>query len=149
MNQDRDVAPAGGSLNIEEWNEGLCTGVRWQDYQHEGLLTTIQQLASMIEQDVAAAHFDVTRQSLHTYIEHHFGLEELYMKELHYEDRDAHLRAHDMFIHMTEALAQTAPDGTGDIIPIQLCYNLNRWILDHIGGPDKKLGTFLLNHGVR
>lgn len=152
MGQEKDIVPggrSGGSMNIEEWSEDLCTGVRWQDYQHEGLLSAIRDLASMIERDAAAEQFAATIRYLHTYIEHHFGLEELYMKELNYKERDAHLRAHDLFIHMTEDLAQADRGSPGDIVPIQLCYNLNRWILDHIGGIDRKLGAFLIDHGVR
>ena len=71
----------------------------WQDTQHQVLFELIEQ--------IKVVPFDPEiLQRLKLYAEHHFTLEEAYMRVLDYPETDAHVRAHDRFREELEALKE-------------------------------------------
>jgi len=109
----------------------------WQDTQHQVLFELIDQIKEV--------PFDpqiLVRLKL--YAEHHFILEETYMRILEYPGTDAHVRAHDRFREELEAMLETDPS-LHESLQISLSDFLSKWLKLHVLGIDKKLEDFILD----
>ncbi|MHC4885415.1 MAG: bacteriohemerythrin [Planctomycetota bacterium] len=115
-------------------------GIRWQDHQHEQLLTTIAALnksrRTLHEEEelVNALNF------LEFYIHSHFELEERYMTDLEYPGKRRHILDHKDFIHRVSIFRRKAL-ATKD--PSELVTELCDWLKNHILTIDKELAGFL------
>lgn len=108
----------------------------WQDTQHQVLFDLIDQ--------IKIVPFDPeVLQHLKLYAEHHFVLEETYMRELDYPHAVAHLQAHDRFREELEAMLETDPT-MHESLQISLSDFLYQWLKLHVLGIDKKLEDFVL-----
>ena len=81
---------------------------------------------------------------LKLYAEHHFVLEETYMRQLDYPHVDAHLAAHDRFREELEAMLETDPT-MHESLQISLSDFLYKWLKLHVLGIDKQLEEFVMN----
>lgn len=108
----------------------------WQDTQHQVLFELIEQ--------IKIVPFDPEiLQRLKLYAEHHFVLEETYMRELDYPHADTHLAAHDRFREELEAMLETDPT-MHESLQISLSDFLYKWLKLHVLGIDKQLEDFVL-----
>ena len=108
----------------------------WQDTQHQALFDLIERI-----KDVP---FDPgILDQLKLYAEHHFVLEETYMRELRYPQIDAHLEAHDRFREELEAMLETDPS-MHESLQISLSDFLCKWLKLHVLGIDKELEDFVM-----
>lgn len=108
----------------------------WQDAQH-------QMLFSLID-EIKVEPFDrsvINRLKL--YAEHHFSLEEIYMKALDYPDIAAHIKAHDRFREELSAMVETEQI-MNKVLQDSLSLFLSEWLKLHVLGIDKKLEAFIL-----
>ncbi|MCP4595346.1 hemerythrin family protein [Neptuniibacter sp.] len=109
----------------------------WQDQQHQVLFELIDE--------IKADHVDSsTFERLNDYAEHHFLLEEAYMKALNYPGFEDHLQAHNKFrVELGKMLDDhhTYNSQLRDM----LSDFLSEWLKRHIFGVDKKLEEFILN----
>ena len=107
----------------------------WQDAQHQvlfGILDLVK--ASSVDNKVL--------NRLKDYSENHFTLEERYMIELGYPDRDAHIQAHNSFrLEVGQLLEGDEPDALFSEI---IATFLTEWLTRHVFGIDKKLEAFIL-----
>jgi len=108
----------------------------WQDTQHQVLFELIEQI-KVIPFDPEILH------RLKLYAEHHFVLEETYMRELDYPHIEAHLEAHDRFREELEAMLETDPT-MHESLQVSLSDFLYKWLKLHVLGIDKKLEDFVL-----
>lgn len=109
----------------------------WQDQQHQVLFELIDELK--------AQHVDSsTFARLNDYAEHHFLMEEAYMRALDYPDYDSHLSAHNKFrVELARMIDEHHSYDAG--LRDMLSGFLSEWLKRHIFGVDKKLETFILN----
>jgi len=110
----------------------------WQDSQHQELFRIIDSL-TMPEGRRALDR-------LREYVDHHFALEEEYMRELEYPGTEAHIRAHRSFENKVKELLaeQSVYD---DKFAKELSEFLTDWLNSHTMGIDKELEAFVLNSG--
>jgi hemerythrin len=109
----------------------------WQDTQHQVLFQLIDRIReSPFDRDIFT--------KLKLYAEHHFVLEEAYMKQLDYPHAAAHIQAHNRFREELTAMIQTDPD-MSQIFQDALSDFLYKWLKLHVLGIDKKLEGFILN----
>lgn len=109
----------------------------WQDTQHQVLFTLIERIK------VVPFDPDILTQ-LRLYAEHHFILEEAYMRMLDFPGTEAHIRAHDRFREELEAMLETDPT-MHESLQISLSDFLHKWLKLHVLGIDKELEDFILN----
>ena len=108
----------------------------WQDTQHQALFELIEQIKVVpFEPD--------SLNRLKLYAEHHFVLEETYMRTLDYPHQEAHLEAHDRFREELEAMLETDPT-MHESLQISLSDFLYEWLRLHVLGIDKQLEDFVL-----
>jgi hemerythrin len=108
----------------------------WQDTQHQMLFVLIDQIK------VVPFNREILVQ-LKFYAEHHFALEETYMKELEYPDASAHLKAHNRFREELESMMETEMSES-QLLQNSLSDFLYKWLKLHVLGIDKKLEDFIL-----
>jgi len=108
----------------------------WQDTQHQVLFELIEQIKQV--------PFDPTiLDRLRLYAEHHFVLEETYMRQLNFPDFADHLEAHNRFREELEAMMETDPT-MHKSLQISLSDFLHEWLRLHVLGIDKQLEDFVL-----
>lgn len=113
----------------------------WQDTQHQMLFKLIDE---MRQEPFNPKVLD----QLEFYAEHHFALEEAYMRELAYPKTDAHIRAHNRFREELSQLA-TEPQSMSVSVRESLSLFLEEWLKRHIFGIDKELESFILENNSR
>ena len=119
------------------------TGVVWQDFQHKELMELLVKLrkARADKQDKDGFRFAMA--FLAMYVNHHFKLEEEYMDIYLYPGKESHKKEHKGFIKTLKEFREKHQDYTEEAID-ELMKKINQWILNHIFGDDKKLGSYIL-----
>ena len=108
----------------------------WQDTQHQVLFDLIDRIKQVpFDPDILVR--------LKLYAEHHFILEETYMRQLDYPGTEAHIRAHDRFREELEAMMETDPT-MHEALQVSLSDFLYKWLKLHVLGIDKQLEDFIL-----
>ena len=108
----------------------------WQDTQHQVLFELIERIKIVpFDPDILV--------QLKLYAEHHFILEETYMRMLDYPGTEAHIAAHDRFREELEAMLETDPS-MHESLQISLSDFLYKWLKLHVLGIDKQLEIFVL-----
>ena len=108
----------------------------WQDTQHQVLFELIERIKDVpFDPDILVR--------LKLYAEHHFILEETYMRLLEYPGTDEHILAHDRFREELEAMLETDPS-MHESLQISLSDFLYKWLKLHVLGIDKELEAFVL-----
>ncbi len=74
------------------------TGVLWQDFQHGQLIDLFEKIkkAKVDKKDKNLYRYTIA--FLAMYVNHHFKLEEQYMKKYKYPDTQEHIKEHHAFI---------------------------------------------------
>jgi hemerythrin len=113
----------------------------WQDTQHQVLFDLIDRIREVpFDPDILIR--------LKLYAEHHFILEETYMKMLDFPGTEAHIAAHDRFREELEAMLETDPS-MHESLQISLSDFLYKWLRLHVLGIDKKLEDFILKASAK
>ncbi|WP_299178455.1 hemerythrin family protein [uncultured Neptuniibacter sp.] len=119
----------------------LTSELIWQDQQHQVLFELIDE--------IKADNVDVSIfVRLNDYAEHHFCLEEAYMKALDYPDYEAHLSAHNKFRSELQKMLDDHHNYDQQLRDM-LSDFLGEWLKRHIFGVDKKLEAYILNSSVK
>ncbi len=119
------------------------TGVVWQDFQHKELMDLFVKMrkARADKQDKESFRFAIAFLSM--YVNHHFKLEEEYMDIYYYPEKESHKKEHKGFIKTLKEFRLEHKDYSEEAID-ELMKKINKWILNHIFGDDKKLGSHIL-----
>lgn len=126
-----------------EWNQGLATGIRQIDLQHQELIGMINELdAAQREASQARALEDVLPR-LSGYVLFHFGTEEAMMdglpgRPVHV---DKHVREHRLFADKVAALRGQEPSAAELAAFVDY---LKAWIVEHIMKTDRELASLIL-----
>jgi len=124
-----------------EWNQGLATGVRQIDLQHQELIGLINELEAAQEAGAEAVAEVLPR--LSAYVLFHFGTEESMMEALpgrgvHVEK---HLGEHRRFAEQVAAIRGSAPSAAELAAFVEY---LKAWIVEHIMKTDQDLAKLIL-----
>ena len=109
----------------------------WQDAQHQVLF----EILDLIKDGGCDSQVLF---KLKDYTENHFALEELYMAQLEFPGRDAHIESHNRFREEIDQLLgqeDQLDDQFRDIISTYL----TEWLTRHVFGVDKELEDFILH----
>ncbi len=123
--------------------KGYKTGVLWQDFQHGQLIELLNQLQKAKGEDQDEAMFNYTVGFLAMYVNHHFKLEEAYMKTYEFEGQDDHRSAHKKLIQAIKKFREEHREYSEEASE-KLINELREWIMSHIMGMDQELGAFII-----
>lgn len=119
------------------------TGVIWQDFQHKQLIDLFEQIKQAKKNQKDKNLYRYTVAFLAMYVNHHFRLEEEYMKKYNYPDTKTHIDEHQNFIKELKEFRvdnyDYSQEGSDDLVS-----RMGEWILDHILGDDIALGAYIL-----
>ncbi len=115
--------------------------VLWQDAQHQVLF----EILDMISEPGSDERVLI---KLRDYAENHFKLEELYMVQLGYPDREAHMRTHDKFRAEIDRLLSEGQAHDAQYLEIIGTF-LTEWLTCHVFGVDKELEAFILQSSTK
>ena len=119
------------------------TGVLWQDTQHQQLIELLEKLADSNAKEADPKMFTYATAFLAMYVNHHFSLEEKYMKVYGYPDQEFHLKEHQKLIGMIKQFRKEYPQFSQDGVKF-LQETIAAWVQEHILDNDQKLGKFVL-----
>lgn len=127
-----------------EWSANLSTGIDWQDRHHKELFKRINRLLDAMTLGRGKEEVGSLFAFLDEYIVYHFEAEEQAMSKHNYPGSFAHTAEHTGFIEDIGALRDEFKKNSSSVLVIKVQRQVIDWLLHHIGGPDKRLGEFLL-----
>lgn len=126
-------------------DEQYQTGVLWQDFQHGQLIDLFEKLKETGENKDDKRLPRYSFGFLAMYVNHHFKLEEQYMKKYRYPDTAAHQKEHREFIKelkwFRNEKKEYSKEGSGILLA-----RLSEWILNHILAVDRDFGNYILDY---
>lgn len=121
------------------------TGLIWQDFQHGQLFELFENLQKAKEQKMDKNLYQYSIAFLSMYVNHHFKLEEQYMRAYNYAEAGEHIKEHKRFIKEIKAFRE-AHQTYSDAAAEQLIAKLRDWISTHIIEVDMTLGKYILEY---
>ena len=128
-----------------EWSRTLSTGVAWQDRQHRELFKRINSLLDAVTVGLGKEESSRLLRFLEDYIVVHFEAEEQAMHRFNYHATLEHLAMHTAFIDEVGRLRSEFASTPTSALVIKIQRVVIDWLIKHIGGEDKVLGSFMLN----
>ena len=129
-----------------KWDDNYKIGIKTIDEEHEHFVnlidTVYQNLESNDNEKIQAVIKDLS-----DYADHHFKTEEKYFDELDYADATAHKAAHHEMMKKINDLAD--PKMNQKSRGFELLRFLEKWLLVHFRGMDKKYVETLKAHGIK
>ncbi len=129
-----------------KWDDSYSVGVKAIDSQHKHFIGLINTVYEVLESKNTKKLPDVIK-DLTSYADHHFKTEEEYFDKFHYPDADLHKAAHNGLRVRVDSF--TNRQGDPIAIGFELLYFLERWMLIHFRGIDKKLADLIKQNGVK
>lgn len=128
-----------------EWSKTLSTGVAWQDRQHRELFKRINTLLDAVAVGLGKEEAVRLLKFLEDYIVVHFEAEEQAMNRFNYPATLEHLARHTAFIDEVGRLRSEFAATPTSALVIKIQRVVIDWLIKHIGGDDKALGSFILS----
>ncbi len=133
------------------WNDSFLTGINRIDEQHKVLVNTLNEANARLCGIITRELLEQITRDLLSYAIYHFETEESLMQEFDYAglsaaDETKHREEHRSFSHQVVSLREGLRDGRL-VTREELLSFLNNWLVNHILHTDKRLGTFLTQHG--
>lgn len=134
-------------MDLVTWSDEYSVNIREIDSQHKKLVKLITLLQK--ETDVNNHHKAVNEilEELIKYTVYHFSFEESLFAQYSYPETRNHIRAHTDLIEQLKSFLNEF-HSSGNVLPIDLINFLQKWLLDHIVGEDKKYSAYLNSKGV-
>jgi len=129
-----------------KWNDNYKIGIKSIDKQHKhfvGLLNTLYEYIESRHTEKIPEIID----ELTSYAEQHFKLEEEYFKKYNYEGADIHTAAHNELRAKIKEFHDKHEDPK--TLAFDLLYFMEKWLLVHFRGMDKKYVQSFKEHGLK
>lgn len=129
------------------WKDTYSVGVPKIDADHQQIIEMINKAHCVCLDGASDDCINKIVQDMKKYAKSHFQMEEKLMSEYNYPDVEAHLAEHHYFWNKAEKISEAWDNGVPPDIT-ELYRFLSIWLVSHIVGADKKLGTFLVENGM-
>jgi diguanylate cyclase (GGDEF)-like protein/hemerythrin-like metal-binding protein len=141
----REVAPEKDELPWIKLDNAHLVGVGEIDEQHRNLVYLVNRLNDALRRDESPALIMQMFDELLEATTHHFATESRYMKELHYPEQDKHEAEHAHLVNDVAHFKVQFQQGR-ELLVLQ---SIKDWLLNHIVYSDKRLGAYLVQHGMK
>lgn len=130
-------------MSLIEWKDEFEIGIPSVDYEHRGLIRTINLLHEKLAEDADKETVMDFLGEIHALISAHFALEEKEMQAMRYDDFELHKAEHeDLLDQIRDIMDEVAMDPTRNYSK-NLGDRLNRWFTEHFRTRDSRLHNFL------
>ncbi len=131
-----------------EWDDSFATGIQRYDDQHKVLFKMVNDLHDAMQQKRTKEAIGQILRGLADYTVNHFADEEKSFAETRYPDEADHKVLHKKLVDQVVELIGKFQSGetllSQDVIDF-----LQKWLIDHIKGQDKKYGPHLHKNGIK
>ena len=118
-------------MPIMEWNESFVNGVELFDCHHQHLVMLLNCAHdNFVANSSLAAMARVLDEIIH-YTDHHFCVEEHWMRKIDYPGFDEHLQQHGSFAKRALVMQRDLAEGRKNI-PLEILAFLKNWLTFHI-----------------
>ena len=118
------------------------------DRQHQKLIIMINQLHDAMKAGHAKDALAQILNSMISYTNTHFKVEEKYFAEFKYPEAAKHIQEHIAFVKKVSDFKDAFEQGRLTVT-IETLYFLRDWLQNHIKGTDKKYSSFFNEKGLR
>jgi hemerythrin len=125
------------------WTKSLSVGILAIDDQHRELFARARAFADGL-QGQSRKDVGILLAYLRTYAIVHFGEEEEAMRDARYPGYREHKKQHDRFMRDLLALLEKQGARGSGVAPRELARWVERWLVEHVSGTDRKMARFLL-----
>ncbi|MFN7958349.1 MAG: bacteriohemerythrin [Holophagaceae bacterium] len=130
-----------------QWGSALELGHPQIDADHRSLVATLNRLRAAVREDKGREEIQAVLGFLRDYAVSHFAAEEKLMLQHGYPGAPAHFTAHaDLVMQLSDHVADHRA-GEARLTGTLLAF-LESWLLEHIQGMDRELGTYLRGRGL-
>ena len=134
--------------NLFEWDDAkYSVKIKTIDNQHKKLVDLINQLFDAMTNGEAHSKLSEVLNELIQYTASHFKTEEVLFEKYGYSNAKEHIIEHTLFVNKVLAFRKDFESGNVTISKEILMF-LKKWLIEHIGGSDKKYTDFLISKGV-
>lgn len=141
----KEETPARDDLPWIKLENSHLVGVKEIDEQHRNLVYLVNRLNDALKHDESPEVVMQVFDELLVATTHHFDTESSHMKEQHYPEQDKHEAEHAHLVN--EVVHFKAQFNQGR--ELMVLQSIKDWLLNHIVYSDKKLGAYLVQHGVK
>jgi diguanylate cyclase (GGDEF)-like protein/PAS domain S-box-containing protein/hemerythrin-like metal-binding protein len=127
------------------FEDSHLVGVRVIDEQHRNLAHLVNGLNDALKHDETQESIMHMFDDLLAATARHFDTESRYMEEQHYPERERHETEHARLVNEVAHFKAQFSQGREQLV-LQL---MKDWLLHHIVHSDKKLGDYLVQHGMK
>jgi diguanylate cyclase (GGDEF)-like protein/PAS domain S-box-containing protein/hemerythrin-like metal-binding protein len=114
------------------------------DEQHRNLVYMVNRLNDALKRDDSSETILLMFDELQVATKHHFDTESRYMANCDYPERDAHEAEHAQLLNQLQHFKAQFNEGR-ELLVLQ---SIKDWLLGHIIYSDKKMATYLAQHGM-
>lgn len=132
------------------WNEDYKVNVKIFDEQHQHFFELANKVNNLVESGESDKQKILTVISeFGDYGLYHLAAEDECFKKYNYEDREAHMKAHEAYREkIKEYLEQTRETDDARKIAEELVYFSIQWLKNHILSMDKQYSSFCCKCGI-
>jgi hemerythrin len=130
------------------WSPEYSVGIQSIDEQHIKLLNLINNVRAAVLCDTGPDFERGALEDLIAYTQGHLKYEEELMRTHEYFDYEAHKGQHDQMVSLVDVYVKRY-DEKGSEILAEVADYLQRWLMQHIQGTDRKLCDFLRTKDVQ
>lgn len=132
------------------WNEAYSLGVVEIDVQHKKMFSIINRLYSAMQAATEKTELAIILGELAAYADYHFSTEEKYFEEFDYDEKEAHIKAHNVYIDkVTEFLREYNSKENTAVLSVKILDFLKEWWTGHILGEDRGYVDCFHEHGLK
>lgn len=124
--------------------DSQLVGLEEIDEQHRNLVYMVNRLNDALKRDDSSETILLMFDELQVATKHHFDTESRYMANCDYPERDAHEAEHAQLLNQLQHFKAQFNEGR-ELLVLQ---SIKDWLLGHITYSDKKMATYLAQHGV-
>ena len=125
------------------WDDSLLIGIDELDFEHKVLIDDINRLHEILARQHERSEIARCLGDIYVRMQAHFALEEHVMQEHDYEFFDEHKGEHEALLDgYAEYMVQFLND-EGDSASKPIEDILERWVISHIIGSDKKMSLMI------
>lgn len=128
-----------------EWSNSLSSGVEWQDRHHKEMVKRVNSLLDAMSAGMGREEVEKLFRFLDSYFIVHFDAEEQAMNRYNFPGAVEHLEEHTAFIEDISTLKREYLNGSSAGLVIKVQRHVVDWLINHIGGLDKALGSYIIN----
>ena len=130
-------------MALMDWNDRLSVGVEMIDSDHKHLVSLVNELHDAVRAARGKEVLGHVLDGLITYTKTHFAREEAEMAKFKYPQAADHIKEHTTLAKQVIDVQAKYKAGNTAVLSMEVMAFLRDWLLKHIQGSDKALGTFL------